>query len=279
MTLSPPAPAVGLGRRAAPYWRLMVAGLRQQSAYVVAALGGLVANVTFGFLKAAILTATVAAAGGTLAGYDQAQMLSFVWIGQAMLGLVNLMGRDVLSERIKSGDIVVDFLRPVDLQLSGLSTFLGQRLFTLLPRGLPTLLIGVLVTGMAVPSGLTPLLLGPLSVLLGMSLSYLLVYALSMIGLWLVEIRGLQTLFMVFGGFFSGLYLPVAIFPGWLQTVAEATPFPSVLMTPINVLSGRVTGPSALVAVAVQIGWIVVVSLAGRLLTRAGRRRMEVQGG
>ena len=39
------------------HWRLLVAGFRRQSTYRLAALGGLVANTTFGFLKVAILFA------------------------------------------------------------------------------------------------------------------------------------------------------------------------------------------------------------------------------
>lgn len=262
-----------------PYVRLFVAGFGSRSAYLAAAVGGLMANVTFGFLKAAILTATVAAAGGTLVGYDTGQMLAYVWLSQGMLGLVNVSGRDVVAERVRTGDIAVDFLRPLSLLGAGLATYLGQRAFSLLPRGLPTVLIGVLVTGMTMPSSAAPYLLGAVSVLVGMSLSHLLVFALSLSALWLVEIRGLQVAYMVGAGFFCGLYVPVTIFPDWLRAIAHATPFPATLMTPIDVLSGRVTGVDALGAVGVQLLWLLAAAVAGSLLTRAGRRHLEVQGG
>ena len=48
-----------------PYWRLFVAGIRQRATYRLAMVGGLIANATFGFLKTAILSATVVAGGGT----------------------------------------------------------------------------------------------------------------------------------------------------------------------------------------------------------------------
>lgn len=262
-----------------PYWRLMVAGFRQQTAYLAAAMGGLVSNVTFGFLKAAILSATVVAAGGELGGYDAGQMLAFVWLGQGMLGLINVYGRDVLGERVRSGDIAVDFLRPLDLQAAGLATYLGQRLFSLLPRGIPSVLIGALVTGMTMPAQLTPYLLGGLSLLLAMAVSYGCVYILNILGFWLVETRGLQVTYSVVAGFFCGLYVPVSIFPAWLEAMSRATPFPSMMMTPIDVLSGRVRGGEAVGLLAVQVLWLTVVLAVGHLLTRAGRRHLEVQGG
>lgn len=262
-----------------PYLRLFVAGFRRQSTYVTAAVGGMVANVTFGFLKAAILVATVRAAGGTVQGYDEGQMLAFVWIGQAMLGLVNLFGRDVLGDRIRSGDVVVDFLRPLDLQLAGLATALGERSFSLIPRGIPTFAIGLLVTGMALSSSAWSYLLGAVSIVLAMVVSYLSVFALNILGFWFVEVRGLQVLYMAIAGFFSGLYLPISIFPDWLHVLALATPFPAMLMTPIDVISGRLVGAEALLAVGGQVFWVVVLAALGALLVRAGRRHLEVQGG
>jgi len=84
---------------------------------------------------------------------------------------------------------------------------------------------------------------------------------------------------MVVSTFLAGLYVPVALFPPWLHTLARTTPFPSILQVPIDVFSGRVTGTAAVGVVAVQCFWVAVVCLAGRLLTTAGRRKLVVQGG
>ena len=40
-------------------------------------------------------------------------------------------------------------------------------------------------------------------------------------GFWLVETRGLQILYMVVSGFLAGLFVPIWIFPQWLETVAQ----------------------------------------------------------
>jgi ABC-2 type transport system permease protein len=84
---------------------------------------------------------------------------------------------------------------------------------------------------------------------------------------------------MVVSTFLAGLYVPVALFPRWLHTLAYATPFPSILQVPIDVFSGRVVGAAAVGALALQGFWVAVACLAGRLLMTAGRRRLVVQGG
>ena len=68
------------------YTRLLVAGFRRGSAYRLAALGGLVANATFGMLKVGILFATVRASGGSVGGYDVGAMSAYVWLSQGLLG-------------------------------------------------------------------------------------------------------------------------------------------------------------------------------------------------
>lgn len=260
------------------YWRLLAAGFAQQSAYRLAALGGLVANATFGLLKVTVLGATIAAAGGSVGGYDADTIGAYVWLSQGMLGSVNLFGRSVVATRIKDGDVVVDLLRPLDLQASSIVTDVGAALFSLLPRGLPSVAIGLLA-GMVLPTSVAPYALGLVSLLLGIVLSFATVYVVATAGFWLVETRGLQILYMVTSGFFAGLFVPISLFPGWLLTIALATPFPSMLMHPVDVLSGRVRGTGALLLVAGQVAWLVAVLAAGHLLTRSGRRRLEVQGG
>lgn len=261
------------------YSRLVRAGFTQQSAYRLAALGGLVANTAFGLLKAAILFATVRAAGGDLNGYDLGEMGAYVWLSQGLLGSVNLHGRTEISDRIKDGDVAVDFLRPLDVQAASIAVEVGRAAFSLVPRGLPAVAIGVLAVGMAMPTTPLPYLLGAVSLVLGITVSCATVYLVAAAGFWLVETRGLQVLYMVLSGFLAGLFVPISLFPAWLGALARATPFPSMMMYPIDVLSGRVDGGSALTLVGVQCAWLVATGLLGHVLTRAGRRRLEVQGG
>ncbi len=253
--------------------------MKEQATYRLAAVAGLVANVTFGLLKVAILFATVRAAGGELEGYDVASMSAYVWISQGLLGSVNLNGRSEVSERIRTGDVVIDFLRPLDVQTATVATEAGRSVFALLPRGAPSVVIGALVVGMAAPEHPASYLLGAVSLLLGIVVSCLSVYLVAAAGFWLVETRGLQILYMVTSGFLAGLFVPIWLFPTWLQVLAQATPFPSMLMYPVDVLSGRAEGLDAIVLVSAQVGWLAATLAAGQLMTRAGRRHLEVQGG
>jgi ABC-2 type transport system permease protein len=68
----------------APYPQLIRAGYRRHVNYRQAAYAGLLTKVVFGLLRAAVLVA-VLAERGTVAGYDVATAVAYVWLGQGLL--------------------------------------------------------------------------------------------------------------------------------------------------------------------------------------------------
>ncbi|MEV0434932.1 ABC-2 family transporter protein [Nocardia sp. NPDC050413] len=261
------------------YWTLVRAGFKRQAQYKLAMFAGLFTNCIFGFVRAAVMVAAVRSAGD-FGGYDEATIAAYVWLSQALLGATQFMGPPIdLVERIKTGDVAIDFLRPVDVQLGYLAADMGRAACTFIPRGVPSIVIGATLFGLSMPDSLPAYLLGLLSVVLAVALSFLCLFAVALCGFWVVEIRGIRMLYQIVGTFLAGLFVPVHMFPEWLRVVAHATPFPSILQSPIDTLSGRVVGMEALSVVAGQAFWVLAIGLLGRVLLRAGQRRLEVQGG
>ncbi len=134
-------------------------------------------------------------------------------------------------------------------------------------------------SGITLPTSPVFYLLGAVSLVAGIVISAATVYLVAVAGFWLVETRGLQIFYMLASGFLGGLYVPIALFPQWLRIVAAATPFPSIMMYAIDVLSGIGGAAHAAGLVLAQLAWMAGVVVIGQLLTRAGRRRLEIQGG
>ncbi|HEU5486817.1 MAG TPA: ABC-2 family transporter protein [Microlunatus sp.] len=261
------------------YYQLAAAGFRRYSTYRMAIAAGVVTQSVFGFIRVSVMFAAVAAAGGELAGYDQQQASTYVWLGQALLAPIAIFGWTELADRIRTGDIAIDLARPVDVQLSWWAADLGRATFQLLTRGLAPLIIGAVTIGIALPASWTAYPLGLVSLVLAVSLSFLVRFGTNLIGFWTLDVRGIIALYFVIAGPFSGLYVPVHLFPEWLKVIAYLTPFPAMFQVPIDVLSGRVLGLAALEVVAMQVGWLVVLVLGTRWLQGRASRRLEVQGG
>lgn len=261
------------------FWACLVAGFRRWAAYRVATAAGAFTNTVFGLTKASITVAAIGAAGGTLAGYDARTGATYAWLTQALLGPVYLFQWSELAQRVRTGDIAVDLARPVDLQLSWWAADLGRAAYALLPRGIPPIVVGAATFGLTGPGAVWPYLLGAASLVLAVSISFFCRFALNLCAFWLVEIRGAVTLYMVTCGVLCGLIIPVHWFPRWLEALANATPFPSMLQAPVDILSGRVLGGAAVGTFAVQAGWLVATLVLGRLVLGRATRRLVVQGG
>jgi ABC-2 type transport system permease protein len=258
---------------------LVAMGFRRWSTYRLAAAAGAFANTVFGLIRANITVAVVGVAGGVVAGYDATAVATYVWVGQALLGSVYIFQWTELSARIRSGDIAVDLGRPVDPQLAYLAADLGRAAFDLIPRGGPPLLVGALVTGLALPGSPLPYLIGVLSLVLAVVISFAGRWLVNLAAFWLLDLRGPMATYLVAVSVLNGLIVPVHWFPDWLATLAACTPFPSMLQAPIDVFTGRVEGVQALSVVAVQAAWAVGLLALGQLVFRRGARRLVVQGG
>ena len=247
----------------------------RHAAYRAAALGGAFTNCVFGLIRAAVVLAVIDTTGGTLGGYDTASAATYVWLGQALIAPVQLGMWNELAQRVRTGDVAVDLARPVDPMLAYLAADLGRAAFLLPVRGVPPLAVGALTTGLAVAVTPWPYALGLLSVVLAVAVSFACRWLVNLSAFWLLDLRGPMTMYITVAGVLSGLVVPVRWFPDWLATVAAATPFPSMLQVPVDVLLGK----AGWTAVAVQALWLAGLLAAGRMVFAAGTRKLVIQGG
>lgn len=262
------------------YWELAKAGFRRYSRYRAALLSSLFTNTIFGLVRASLLLAAIATAGHAIGGYTAAQAATYVWLGQGLIGGLDVWGSTIqIGDRVKSGDIAVDFSRPLSILGSALATNYGRAAFDLLPRLVPILVVGHLITGMWFPPGVLPYLLGLVSFLLAVPLCHTFYFGVHLTALWTVENRGFLVTGMVVQQLLCGFVVPVSWFPGWLQTLAHWSPFPSMFQTTIDILSGRLSGAAALAGVGVQAGWLAVLVWIVSVALERGRRKVVIQGG
>jgi ABC-2 type transport system permease protein len=252
-------------------------GFRRFATYRQATVASAVTNTMFGFLRAYVL---LAAAGAAAAGYDRAQLSLFVWLGQGLIGVVNLWGWTDLADRIRTGDVVVDLLRPVHPVVSYLAADLGRAGYAALTRMVVPLAVGAIFFELYVPrrAGTVPLFV--VSVLFAVVVSFAGRYLVNAAAYWLLDIRGVLIPWALASTVLSGLYFPVRFLPDWLAAVLwYGTPFPSLLQTPIDIAVERTSYAAALGLVGVQIGWAVALLALCVAVQRRAERRLVVQGG
>ncbi|MFB7517933.1 ABC transporter permease [Streptomyces sp. NPDC056144] len=264
------------------YMTVAAGGFRRHATYRVATMAGLFTNTVFGF----VLSYTYIALWDErphLGGYSMDDALAYVWIGQGLIAVCGLMGggfEDELMERIRTGDIAVDLYRPADLQTWWFAGHVGRSAYLFLGRGIVPMAIGALAFRFTLPAGPGGWLAFLVSVALGSVVGFALWYLVALSAFWLLDGQGVVQMAWLSGMFFSGMLLPLNVFPGGLGEVARALPWASLLQVPADVYLGKYGDGWGLTrAYAFQGCWALALLGAGRAVQKAAERKVVVQGG
>ncbi|MFC7991748.1 ABC transporter permease [Streptomyces pilosus] len=260
------------------YPAVAVGAFRRYATYRAATAAGVFTNTVFGLILVYTYLALWEARPG-LGGYDQAQAVTYVWLGQALFAMLAFQGGGFeveLMERVRTGEIAVDLYRPVDLQLWWLANDVGRAVFQFLGRGVVPFLFGALFFPTALPGDVAVWGAFLVALVLALLVSFAIRYLFALTAFWLLDGQGVAQALMVTGLFCSGMTLPLNAFPGALGEVVRALPWAAQLQVPADVLMGE---SAPLGAFAFQAAWAVALLAVGRLVQSAATRRVVVQGG
>lgn len=267
-------------RAAAATWTALVgAGFRRYASYRQATAAGAFTNTVFGVIKVSVLLAAARSAGGTVAGYDAAALSTYTWVSQGMIAAVWMFAWTQVAQRVRTGDVAIDLARPAHPIALWLAEDLGRAAQATLIRFAVPMVFGGLVFGLRAPTRLVTVPLFALSATLAVVISFGCRVLVNLIAFWLLDVRGVVSLYIGLSNLLSGLLVPVAFFPDWLRHLAYATPFPSMLQVPVDLVVERTTGAAAAGALAAQAGWALGVLAAATWVLHRGTRRLVVQGG
>ncbi len=247
------------------------------STYRSATVAGVFTNTVFGFLLAYVLLA-VYRQRPDVGGFDATDAVTFTFVAQGLLMVLGMFNDTEIADRISTGDVVVDLQRPYDHQAWWAGVSYGKAAYYLVFRGIPPFLAGAVVFDLRLPSpgGVAAFLL---SVALAVGVAFGWRYLLQLTAFWLLDVRGANQLGWLAAQFLSGAFLPIVFFPDWLEALARALPFASMLQIPVEIWLGRYDGFGLLAVFALQLGWALALVLVGRHVISRAVRRVVVQGG
>jgi ABC-2 type transport system permease protein len=258
-------------------WELARRGYRRYAAYPAATAAGAFTNTIFGFVQAYILLA-VYRHRTDIGGYSAADVVTYVWLAQALIMTVYIFAWYELALRIRDGSIATDLARPLSPLRYWLAFDLGRAPYHFLFRGVPPFVVGALVFDIRYPS-LGDAAAFLVSVVLAVVVSLAFRFLYNSAAFWLLDYRGVVNISITVSLFFSGMILPLALFPGWLRTIAHALPFQSIIQVPIDVYLGKHSGLALAGVLVLQAAWAVALLALARAALAAGTRKLVIQGG
>jgi ABC-2 type transport system permease protein len=259
----------------------MTAGFRRYATYRQATAASVFTNTIFGFLRCYVLLAAVAAApAGIAGGYTSAQLATYCWASQGLIGVVMLWGWTELQDRIRSGDVVSDLLRPTHPVTAYLAVDLGRAGIAAVTRFAVPIVVGAIFFPLYAPKSLVTYPLFVVSVVFAVIVSFASRYLVNAASYWLLDARGVTTVWMFASNVLAGLIFPLRFLPGWLTwTLWVVTPFPSILQAPLDVVVERGDLAERVDIVAGQLAWAGVLLAVAALVQRRAERKLVIQGG
>jgi ABC-2 type transport system permease protein len=256
------------------YLALLRAGFHRQTSYRLALAAGLATNAFFGVVRSAVFFALYRERD-QVAGLEMADALTYVWVLEGMFAIVWAPWTWELAEAIRSGEFLVELLRPGDPYLRLLAFDLGRTMSILVTRTVPTLAVAALVWPLRLPATAGGLALLAASMVLAAVVGFQFRFLFGAAAFWTPDYRSMFMLVFPVLWLASGFVVPVDFFPRPLASLVDWSPLIPLLMAPVRVA----TGQSAGLAVAGQVAWVVVLWLGGLLVLAVAGRRLVVHGG
>jgi ABC-2 type transport system permease protein len=263
------------------YVAVAARAFRRYSTYTAATLAGIFTNSVFGVVIAFTYIA-VWKQNPDAGGYDVTDAVTFAWIAQAMIMTVVIWGggaTDDLAERIRTGDVAIDLYRPVSFLGWWLASDLGRAVYHLMTRGLAPTVVGAVLFDLRYPASPAVWAAFFVSVLLAVLVSFGLRMLVASSAFWLLDQTGVQNLAVVFALFFSGLTVPLVLFPAWSRDVVMALPWAAFVQVPADIWLGQREGVRLWSGLGFQAVWATALLLACAGVVRLAKRRVVVQGG
>ena len=261
------------------YWKLAEIAFKRQIVYRAANLAGMATNICWGFFRIYLLLA-VLGSGKEIGGLDHDGIIIYVGFSQALLAPLKIYGGWDLLRAIKSGEVISDFCKPIDFYSMWYARDCGQAAYQLIARGLPIMLLFLVVfkiqLKLSALKGLAFLI--SMSMALNISFSWRMIY--NAIGFWVLDARGIAIMANAISEFLMGFTIPVSLFPEWLQQVVSLTPFSAILDIPLAILLDRPAGTEEVfLLLGRQVFWMIAMLITARLILRAGAKKVVIQGG
>lgn len=250
--------------------------------YRAAALAGIITQFVWGFMEIMIFHAFYQSDASQFPMSFSATA-SYIWLEEAFMAFFTAwMMENEIFDSILNGDIAYELCRPIQIYNMWYARSIASRLSRAVLRCFPILVIAIFIPqpyGMAAPASWGLFLLFVLTLFLGLAVTVsfcMLVYVLSF---FTISPQGLRMVFTSVVEFFSGAVIPLPFFPDKVRAIMELLPFASMQNVALRVYSGSMTGGEMKKAICLQIFWLIVLTMTGKILCQLAQKRVTIQGG
>lgn len=205
-------------------------------------------------------------------------MLNYILASAMIQSLILTNTVSIINSKVGSGQIAMDFIKPIRFRLYVFCESVGNSLFSLVFTYLPvTILITVIYKSYEFWKNIDLFFIA--SVCLGMYLYFSIAYCLGLTCFWRAQTWILERFLNDVVGLFSGKLIPVFLLPALILSWNKWLPFQYIYYSPISLLLNSHEIGEKVIILMIQVAWCVFFTLLGVLIERRGMKKLQIQGG
>lgn len=260
------------------FWIITRLSIRRHLTYRAATWAGLITNLFFGLLRAAVLLA-VLGARPELEGVTAQDAITFSALTQGVIAFLSIFGWYELMNSVHTGQVSGELLKPIGLFRNWLAVDLGRALVAFILRGVTIVLIYALFVPITTPPSVLHWLALLVSLLFAWYISFAWRFIVNLAAFWTPNALGVGRFAFGLTWVLSGFFMPLRFYPDWFIALCNATPFPAMVNTVVEIYLGLVDGWAMLNLILQQAFWAAALYIVAQFVLRAGVRRLVIQGG
>ena len=196
-----------------------------------------------------------------LNGFGFNEMIIYIFISFITSVMISVDISHDISREVKDGSIAINLVRPLNYEKRMLFQGLGSILYNF---------IVIFIITFSITTILYYKFFGYVSIV--RILLYF--FSVKITNMW-----GLSQIMQAIVNLLSGMLIPIAFFPEWAQAIINLLPFSSSIYTPTMIYLGKITGVDIIIALGLQIFWVIVLMIISKIMWKALIKNLTILGG
>lgn len=248
-----------------------------QLKYPVDLISGMLDKILTTFAMLFLWTA-VYISGKQVGNFNVNEILVYITLANVIMFLFN-NGKDRdMAKKMKSGDIAVDLIRPIQLQVYTVMRSLAESI----SKFCIFAILIVVFLKIVFPQYLFPdiyhCIAFLISVVLGICIQSEIDFCIGVLSFWFINYWGLSIAKEAVIKIFSGSLFPLELLGNFFLKIVNVLPFKYMVAIPIYIALGMHT-EYIIKNILFQIMWVVVIHVIGIFLYRRAVKRIMIMGG
>ena len=214
-----------------------------------------------------------------VSGVNLEQMITYSIVTAVLGTLLVFNVENVIIERIREGEIAVDFIKPVNVFGIYFAQDIGNIISSFLLKSVPLLLFTIIFIKPPLPKSFLHFVVFIACSFLSFFILWFLSAIIGVLAFWVIDFGPMGFVKDVIVKILSGSIIPIWFFPDYFQNVLKFMPFIYTFQLPAGIYIGKIGLQEAAYSMLIQLLWVFLLFLLFNFMQHKAQKKLVLQGG